>query len=722
MFGFYDAERVFDAALQAVTGAQRVTLRDEWLPLIKKNPANLKDALIRILTGPCASYEVNANGEIVRQPLLLIIDDLEQILVKPAGGDGATATVKDSHRPMLAAVLEAFAEAGTESRLVLTSRYDFALPSSTTGLDLAERLARVQLPRFDELERTKQQSAAARNEPAVPAQTKDDAEKQRKLLARCRELPHGNPLIQERLTRMALTEPEAARAALDKLEAYLASGAAPEGEDLSDIFERLAFQSYEQALSKDEREAFRALTLFDLPVPESALRAAAACLAHEAAEKALARLYGLGLLDRFEPWRKDGESEGLANALARPHFEALSEDERRTLAKAALPPLLAAWTDEDGDLPFDVRSLEAYRLAELAGDIEARARAARYGGRWLFDRMHDPKAAFRATEPALKALIEAGVQPDAALLRLGIELAARLGESTLQDEWLALIGELEGVDERSQAMLLTHQAERLITKGELDDAERLLRRAEAAFRSLGDVRERAFTMGKIADILYRRGELDEALRIRREEELPVYDRLGDVRSSAVTMGDIADILYRRGELDEALRIRREEELPVYDRLGDVRSSAVTMGKIADILYRRGELDEALRIRREEELPVYDRLGDVRSSAVTMGKIADILESRGELDEALRIRREEELPVYDRLGDVHSRAVTMGKIADILYRRGELDEALRIHEEERRPIAEQLQDVDGLIAMSCDGLSHPPPARHRGSGEFRTRFE
>ena len=60
-----------------------------------------------------------------------------------------------------------------------------------------------------------------------------------------------------------------------------------------------------------------------------------------------------------------------------------------------------------------------------------------------------------------------------------------------------------------------------------------------------------------------RGELDEALQIRNEEELPVYERLGDVRERAVTMGQIADILQARGEFDEALRIRSEEELPVY---------------------------------------------------------------------------------------------------------------------------------------------------------------
>ncbi|MFO1118684.1 MAG: hypothetical protein U1E38_00620 [Rhodospirillales bacterium] len=195
----------------------------------------------------------------------------------------------------------------------------------------------------------------------------------------------------------------------------------------------------------------------------------------------------------------------------------------------------------------------------------------------------------------------------------------------------------------------------------------------------------------IADILQDR-DASTTPCIRTEEELPVYERLGDVRERAVTMGKIADILQARGQLDDALRIRTEEQLPVYERLGDVRSRAVTMGRIADIPQARGQLDDALRIRTEEELPVYERLGDVRERAVTMGsptsckladssttpcasavrrtarlraprrrprarrdhgKIADILQARGQLDDALRIYQEEELPVYERLGDVRA---------------------------------------------------------------------
>lgn len=73
---------------------------------------------------------------------------------------------------------------------------------------------------------------------------------------------------------------------------------------------------------------------------------------------------------------------------------------------------------------------------------------------------------------------------------------------------------------------------------------------------------------------------DQALHIRQHDELPVYERLGDVREKAVTMGKIADILEVRGDLDQALRIRQHDELPVHERLGDVRSKATTLAKIA----------------------------------------------------------------------------------------------------------------------------------------------
>ena len=232
-------------------------------------------------------------------------------------------------------------------------------------------------------------------------------------------------------------------------------------------------------------------------------------------------------------------------------------------------------------------------------------------------------------------------------------------------------GDEEGTNPLDQARVIAERAVHLITRGEPDQAEQLLRHAHQLFTAAGSEREAAAAMGSIADIAYQRGDYDEALRIHHEVELPAYERLGDTREAALTWGRIADIAYLRGDYDEALRIRREIQLPAYERLGDTRSAALTWGRIADIAYLRGDYDEALRIRREIELPAYERLGDTRSAALAWGQIADIAYRRADYDEALRIRREIQLPAFERLGDTRSAALTWGQIADIAYRRGRL---------------------------------------------------
>jgi hypothetical protein len=118
------------------------------------------------------------------------------------------------------------------------------------------------------------------------------------------------------------------------------------------------------------------------------------------------------------------------------------------------------------------------------------------------------------------------------------------------------------------------------------------------------------------------------LRIRQEEELPVYERLGDVRERALTVGNIADILVSRGDLDAALRIRQEEELPVFERLGDVRSRAVTMGRIADILLQKGDTASA-RSLQEERLETNRKLADADGIGAALWDLAqlDLAEER-----------------------------------------------------------------------------------------------
>ncbi|MBK1662876.1 ATP-binding protein, partial [Paracraurococcus ruber] len=77
--------------------------------------AALQTLLIALLAGPCAGTRP---GD---KPLLLLVDDLEQVLdPDPAGGRHQVKTAMPEERAVLAALLQAFEPRRSQSRLLLT--------------------------------------------------------------------------------------------------------------------------------------------------------------------------------------------------------------------------------------------------------------------------------------------------------------------------------------------------------------------------------------------------------------------------------------------------------------------------------------------------------------------------------------------------------------------------------------------------------------------------
>jgi tetratricopeptide (TPR) repeat protein len=436
----------------------------------------------------------------------------------------------------------------------------------------------------------------------------------------------------------------------------------------------------------------RALTLFTLPVPEPVTGVLA-----DAVGGSAARLRGLGLLDPYPDLYDPAGAALAASPLAAGRIDPLSAADRAALAGVSAGPLLAAW---GGLAPQPGRGLamdlQLTRLGLFADDPVVTAASAGVGVSAL--RSGPAAYAFRLGQEAIGLLDRHGHVVPLLLLRQAAQAALTSGDGQAGEALLdramrqAETAGQEQADRLGQARVITEQARRMITRGELEQAEKLLRHACQLFTGAGSEREAAAAMGSIADIAYQRGDYDEALRIHREIRLPVYERLGDTRETAVAWGKVADITHQRGDYEEALRIHREIQLPVFERLADTRETAITWGKIAEIRYDRGDYDEALRIHREILLPAFERLGDTRSAAVIWGQIADIAYRRGDHDEALRIRREIQLPVFERLGDTRSATITWGRIADIAYQRGDYDEALRIRREIELPAYGRLGDT------------------------------
>ena len=149
----YAARNILAAVLDAVPAVERAGCRERWEQAVANDPVALREALEDLL-----------GGALAEKPILLIIDDLEKILVEPEAQDGAVrvplrdaAGVPELYRVTLGAVLRAFHGDNSDSRLLLTSRYDFTVPEG--GQELSEPLYREPLIPMQERQRIKQWKA-----------------------------------------------------------------------------------------------------------------------------------------------------------------------------------------------------------------------------------------------------------------------------------------------------------------------------------------------------------------------------------------------------------------------------------------------------------------------------------------------------------------------------------------------------------------------------------
>ena len=212
IFERYDALAIFDQVLEALDPQIQAAEKTRWREQVRADPTGLGLALQSWLSGP-----------LDERPVLLIIDDLERILETPSQSDLATGVIP-AYRQALVGVLTAFDRASTQSRLLLTSRYEFRLPDGRGG-DLAQGLVRVPLKPMAERERMKQWRAAER---VAGRETTELDEAKGALLYRALQAASGNPGLQAVLTRPILAgELAAADEALGQIDVYRKTGAPP---------------------------------------------------------------------------------------------------------------------------------------------------------------------------------------------------------------------------------------------------------------------------------------------------------------------------------------------------------------------------------------------------------------------------------------------------------------------------------------------------------------
>ncbi|MFJ5561723.1 CHAT domain-containing protein, partial [Streptomyces sp. NPDC093250] len=519
VFGDYTPTAILDAVADAVTtNPDARTLIEDRRAEVRHQPDLLKPLLIDLLAGPCSQELDN-----VHKPLLLIIDDLEQILTANPHGPHR---LDPEHATVLADVLSSFDPAITDSRLLVTSRYTFTLGGLET------RLEPVQL---QPLSPAAQRKLQRRQQDLAPA---EHLAQRADLAQRALDVSCGNPGLQDliglRLVYSDQVDQARAEAAVTGMEAFLQQGDLPaDNADIGEFLKNLALDTLLDEAGPAHRDLLRACTLFTVPVPQPVIDTLAAAVGGSAS-----RLCGLGLLDTFPGQHRPDVPALAVNALAAGRLTPLTPDEQTALATLAAEPLYAQWGSatprpargSDLDLQLTQLALAADNPAITANCAAAAVSALRQG----------PAAtAAKLGHQAITLLDRHNHEVSITLLRAVADAAVTSGDGDHADTLLHRAVQQTRTSDRQtnptgHAAVLYDHANRLITRGEVDQAEDLLKQARQLFTDAGDTHSAAVTWGKIADILQRRGEVDEALRIRREVALPVFERIGDTREVAVT--------------------------------------------------------------------------------------------------------------------------------------------------------------------------------------------
>ena len=344
----------------------------------------------------------------------------------------------------------------------------------------------------------------------------------------------------------------------------------------------------------------------------------------------------------------------------------------------ALSVLEVAVPDEVVEAVAGLETIERQRLLAnnyIAGLLREEANGRRIYHSLLADHVlnclpdNEAKAYHRRAVDLYRGRLTAEVRPDAlAAMRLpehvrraeGAEafVSAFVDECTRPLVTLGLLDSAEGMSKQAlklvkkgtadEASLLGNLGLIFRTRGDLDPAEAMHRKALEIEEKLGRPEGKATDYGNLGLIYQARGDLDQAEKMHRTS-LEIFEELGGLEGTATGYGNLGVIYMTRGDLDEAEKMHRKS-LEIHEKLGRLEGMANQYANLGLIYKRRGDLDQAEAMHRKS-LEVNERLGRLEGMANQFANLGGIHKLRGNLEEARGLWTQAR-DLYEKIGMPH----------------------------------------------------------------------
>jgi tetratricopeptide (TPR) repeat protein len=597
-------------------------------------------------------------GPLVTRPVIFVFDDFEQNLEE----SGAGYIVKPVALEILRSLLTAIRETSSESRVIVTSRYTFPLPSPL-------RLWEEGLETLRDGELAKKLSHLKMLEPGSTAENE--------IREQAISLGAGNPRLLEWLNKVLADGSINAAFILDAME-----------HEADQFREDVLLRDLLAQLPWECRKLIALGSIYELPFDEEALTA----VVDGPINPHLRRAVSLGLIEGGTTLAT-GQSRYFVSRVLLPLLEPETTHEEKTEAasRATRHRYQSFWQSSGARLP---EMMEIFRLAMMAGEDEILMNTGDLLASGLI-------LCSRYREAAWICRTALDVAPDYRLLFHLARTQMRLGEtSEAIQHYEQALSLCPDSDPRYRSGILLNLATIIAQRGDFNRALDLRQQSLQLYEEIGDVDGMASALHEMALVAAQQGDFAKADHLW-QQALPLCKQAGNVMGNATILSSRADVAAQRGDVEGAFDLWREA-LSLFEQIGDEQRQASTLHNMGVVVARQGDIESASRLW-QQSLRIKDRIGDVHGKAASLAQMADLIGKQGNIQCSLELSAQA-IQLLEQVGDVRGKAATLAQRAWLFGRQGDFEEQRRLNLEAAKMLACNRAWIDLISVIGNLGIS------------------